>query len=145
MSDALHGRVERMRERALVRAWEYRQRHGSNGVWYRLRRVLVDAAQAWVVDDRDADRLVSEGCIPLPVGQELAPAKRLFFVTCEHLGTACSRHRIPLRLGHDLLQAHNVALVAHANVSVEAGAGSRARPPASRQKDPRSEPATPQG
>jgi hypothetical protein len=32
--------------RALIRAWEYRQRAYSKGVWFRLRRALVGAAEA---------------------------------------------------------------------------------------------------
>ena len=53
----LQERARRARERALIRAWEYRQRNHSHGVWFRLRRVLVDAGQLWVIDEREADRL----------------------------------------------------------------------------------------
>jgi len=113
VTDALHDRVRRMRERALIRSWEYRQRNLSKGVWHRLRRVLVDAAQAWQVDDPDADRLERGGCVPLAVGLELVPPKRVFFATEEQLATLSSRRRVPLRLGAVLLQAGNLVLIAH--------------------------------
>ena len=46
MNEKLHARARRVRERSLIRAWEYRQRTSSNGVWHRFRRILVDAARA---------------------------------------------------------------------------------------------------
>lgn len=112
MTDGLHGRVRRMRERALIRSWEYRQRNLTKGVWHRLRRVLVDAAQAWQVDDPDADRLEGGGCAPLAVGRELVPPKRVFFATEQQLAVLSSRRGVPLRLGAELLHADNLVLIA---------------------------------
>ena len=122
MTDRLHRRARLIRERELIRAWEYRQRDHAKGVWYRFRRVLVDAAEAWVIDDRDADRLAIFGRTELPVGGELHPPKRIFFVTAEELAGAPSRRRVPLRLAGALLGARNLALIAFA--------GSRHAPPA---------------
>jgi hypothetical protein len=113
VNEALHERVRRLRERALIRSWEYRQRNHANGAWYRFRRVLVDAAQAWIIDDRDADRLESEGRIPLPIGSEFALPIRVFLLTEEQLAVAPSRRRVPVRLCAELLQARNLALIAH--------------------------------
>ena len=58
-TETLHRRVRLMRERELIRAWEYRQRNYSKGVWHRLRRVLVDASEAWALDERDTGRLAA--------------------------------------------------------------------------------------
>ena len=80
---------------------------------YRLRRTLVDAAEVWVVDDRDADRLESFGHLAVPVGRELNPPKRMFFVTRTQLGSVSSARRIPVRLGLELLEARNLVLIAH--------------------------------
>jgi hypothetical protein len=113
MSVDLNERVRRMREKSLVRAWEYRQRNHSNGVWYRFRRVLVDASEAWIIGEGEADRLVSAGCTPLPIGSELAPAKRLFFVTYERLKEIGSRKQVPVRLCAELIQAPSLALIKH--------------------------------
>ena len=112
MSASLQERARHAHERALVRAWEYRQRHHSKGVWFRLRRVLVDAATAWVIDEADADRLAGGGHAPLPVGRELVPEKRMFFVPAEELQALSTRRQIPVRLGIELLQARSVVLVA---------------------------------
>jgi hypothetical protein len=97
----------------LIRSWAYRQRNYSQGVWYRLRRVLVDAAQAWIIDDRDADRLEAEGRVSLPIGREFAPPKRLFFLTEGELTAVPSRRRVPVRLSGELLQAGNLVLIGH--------------------------------
>ncbi len=113
MSDLLRQRARRIREQALIRAWEYRQRHTSHGVWHRLRRVLVDAAEAWVISEEDADRLESRGHAPLPVGRELEPPKRIFFVTKDELSTLSDRRQVPVRLSRELLLARSVALVGH--------------------------------
>lgn len=112
MMEALRARVRRMRETALVRAWEYRQRDSSKGVWFRLRRVFVDAATAWVIDEAEADLLESGGRTPLPVGRELDPSKRLFFLTDKELHALSTRRQIPVRLGAELLQARSVVLTA---------------------------------
>ena len=117
MIERLHERAQRARERALVRAWEYRQRNYSKGVWYRLRRVLVDAGQAWIIDEADADRLEATGRAPHPVGRELAPSKRLFLVNDEELRDIRVRRQIPVRMSAELLQARSLALVPHSSQS----------------------------
>ena len=50
MMDALERRARQVRARVAVRAWEYRQRKLSKGVWFRLRRVLVDASSAALLE-----------------------------------------------------------------------------------------------
>lgn len=113
MTIAQHQKVRRVRERAVIRAWEYRQREHAGGVWFRLRRVLVDAGRAFIVDEADADRLERAGLSPLPVGRELSPAKRMFFVAEEALATLGARE-VPVRLTTELLQATAIVLVPHA-------------------------------
>jgi hypothetical protein len=105
-------RVRRIRERAVIRAWEYRQRNHASGVWFRLRRVLVDASRAFIIADADADRLEQQGAYPLPVGRELDPAKRLFFVTPEQL-EALAACEVPVRLTAEFLRATAIALLPH--------------------------------
>jgi len=73
----------------------------------------VDAAQAWIIDERDADRLESDGLAALPIGNELAPPKRVFLLTEELLAAVPSRRRIPVRSGVELLQARSLVLIAH--------------------------------
>ena len=116
MNQALIRRVNRIREQAVIRAWEYRQRNTSHGTWFRMRRALLDAAEAWVVNDEDADSLEREGRAPLPVGRELAPPRRMFFVSLEELNTLASRQQIAVRLSQELLAAKNLALISHADI-----------------------------
>jgi hypothetical protein len=111
--EKLHDRARRMRERELIRAWEYRQRSHSNGVWYRIRRVLVDAAEAWIIDEHTADRLENQGHIPLPVGREFSPPKRVFSLSVEESNAVPHRRRIPVRLCAELLQARSLVLFPH--------------------------------
>lgn len=113
MTAAQQQRVRRIRERAVIRAWESRQRNHAGGVWFRLRRVLVDAARAFVIAEADADQLEQQGAQSLPVGRELAPAKRLYFVTPGQLETLAVRE-VPVRLTAEFLQATAIALLPHA-------------------------------
>jgi len=111
VTERLHERARRIRERLLVRAWEYRQRNYAKGVWHRLRRLLVDAAEVWIIDDIGAARLESAGHVPNPVGLELVPGKRVFLVDEIELNDIPGRRRIPVRMSADLLQARNLVLV----------------------------------
>jgi hypothetical protein len=115
MTGAQRERVRRMRERAVIRAWEYRQREHASGVWFRLRRALVDASRAFIIPDADADRLEQWGGQPLPVGQELSPQKRLFFITPAQLETLDARE-VPVRLTAEVLHARAIVLLPHAEV-----------------------------
>jgi hypothetical protein len=117
MTAAQRERVRRIRERAVIRAWEYRQREHAGGVWFRLRRVLVDASRAFIISEADADQLQEHGALPLPVGGEVSPAKRLFFVTPQQLETLAARE-VPVRLTAEFLQATAIALVPHGDESV---------------------------
>jgi hypothetical protein len=110
VTERLHERARGIRERALVRAWEYRQRNHAKGVWHRLRRLLVDAGQAWIIDEAAADKLEAAGHAPHPVGRELVPPKRLFIVSETELKEMHVRHQIPVRMGVELLQARSVCL-----------------------------------
>jgi hypothetical protein len=112
--EPLEDRVRRIRGRVLVRSWEYRQRHHAKGVWYRLRRVLVDAAEAWAIDEEAADALERSGREPIAVGRELEPPKRLYSVSRAEIEALAGARRIPVRLCVELLEARSVALVAHA-------------------------------
>src|SRR5262249_142808 len=97
--------------RVAVRAWEYRQRKHSKGVWFRLRRILADAATAYAIPDAEVARLLSAGFAPEPVGAELEPPRRIFFVAAERVTAIHGRRELPLRLGPELLAERNVALV----------------------------------
>ncbi len=113
MNEKLHARVRHMREQSLIRAWEYRQRSSSNGVWYRFRRALVNAAEAWIISEADADALEARGCTPHPVGREFDPPKRLFFLGRDELETILQRKQVPVRLHGELLLAPSVVLLPH--------------------------------
>ena len=114
MTKALEARVRQIHERALIRAWEYRQRRHSKGVWFRLRRVLADAGEAFVINSEQADQLEAEGHLPLPVGQELEPRKRMFFISAQRLSELSSPRSVRVGLCADLLESEDLALVPHA-------------------------------
>lgn len=109
--DALERRLRDLRARTTIRSWEYRQRHRSKGVWYRLRRVLAEAEHAFVVSPEEARELLSEGFEPERVGGELHPPKTIVIVPEERAGRLTSRREIPLRLGPELLAARDLVLV----------------------------------
>jgi hypothetical protein len=113
MTELLHQRVRALRQRLTIRAWEYRQRNTSKGTWFRIRRVLVDAAQVYAIDDRDAEVLSSEGYVPAAAFLEIQPPKRAFLIPAAWLDRLPSRCRLPVRLSAALLTAKNLALVSH--------------------------------
>ena len=113
MNEKLQARARRAREQSLIRAWEYRQRTSSKGVWHRFRRVLVDAAEAWIIGEADADALELRGHVPHPVGHELAPPKRIFLLTREELDAVPLGRQVPVRLHGELLLARSLVLLPH--------------------------------
>jgi hypothetical protein len=113
VNEKLHARVRHMHEQSLIRAWEYRQRSSSKGVWHRFRRVLVNAAEAWIISEADADMLEGRGCIPHPVGREFDPPKRLFFLDEKDLETVLQRRQVPVRMHGELLLARSMVFLPH--------------------------------
>ncbi len=111
MSDALKRRLAGIRARLAVRSWEYRQRHLSHGLWFRLRYVLAYAAKAYVIPESEASKLLAEGYAPEPVGRELEPKKTLIFVPAERAQAIPGAREVEVRLSVPLLEARAVALV----------------------------------
>jgi hypothetical protein len=106
----LERRLRYQRSRVLVRSWEYRQRRHARGVWFRLRRLLADAAGAYAIPMDEARKLIAEGCPGEPVGQELEPPKLIVFAPAERLALVPLARPIPVGLGAELLSAECIAL-----------------------------------
>jgi hypothetical protein len=104
-------RLRELRSRLLVRAWDHRQRRHARGVWFRLRRVLAAAEEAYALPLEEAERLVAEGYAPEPVGRELEPPRLVLFVPAARMAQIASAHPVAVRLGADLLSAECLALV----------------------------------
>lgn len=117
--NSLIRRAEKIRSRRLVLAWEYRQRHHSAGTWHRIRVALAYTAQAWEISESDADMLEVSGMRPLPVGSELQPEKRLFYVDSSTLEMFEHARAIPVRIGSDFLNARSIALLRHSGLPDE--------------------------
>ena len=110
--EKLRRRAERVKVRRRVRSWEYRQRDLAAGVWFRLRRVLADAREAYAISEDEARCLLLEGYAAEPCGLEISPSKPLIFVDQERLTAIDGRTAIRVGLGEDFLGAPAVALVA---------------------------------
>ncbi len=104
-------RLRELRSRVLVRAFEYRQRRHARGVWFRLRRLLALASEAYAVPRDEAERLIAEGCRPDPVGRELAPARLILVVSPGRAAQIRSARPLPVRLSAELLAAEGLVLV----------------------------------
>ncbi len=111
MIEQLHRRARHTRANAAVRRWEYRQRHHARGVWFRLRRLLADAASAWQVSPADSARLIDDGVAPDPVGLALEPPMTILVVAQARLDALPSSTPVVLRLGADLLRSRHLVLV----------------------------------
>ena len=108
---ALERRLRQFRSRVLIRQWNYRQRRHARGSWFQLRRVLADAAEAYVVPGPDMNRLLEEGYRAEPVGDAFEPPKVIVFVPRERIASIAAARPIPVRLEGDLLAAEHLALV----------------------------------
>ena len=109
--DKLHRRVKAARAADTLRRFEYRQRNHARGVWFRLRRLLSQAATAWEIGEEDARRLLDEGVRPRRVGLEIEPRIRIFPISEERLQTLTRRRPLETRLSAELLAARDLALV----------------------------------
>ena len=109
--DLMRKRAHAVRTRAAIRRWKYRQRDLAAGVWFRIRRVLVDAKEAYVISAADTERLLMEGYKAEACGAQLAPEKTLIFVDPVRVKRLESRRPIPVRLSPEFLSATAVALV----------------------------------
>src|SRR5207249_2881811 len=109
--ESMRERASAVRTRATIRRWKYRQRDLAAGVWFRLRRVLADAKEAYVISNDDAKWLLTEGHEPEACGAQMEPEKTIIFVDSKYLAQIESRRPIPVRLGPDFLLAPAVALV----------------------------------
>lgn len=110
MMSSLERRLRQQRSRVLVRSRDYRQRRHARGVWFRLRRVLADAAAVHAIPADEARKLIAEGCRPEPVGQELEPPKLIVFVPAGRITQIETARALPVRLGAELLGAECLAL-----------------------------------
>src|SRR5512134_3978426 len=111
MTGSLERRLRQFRSRVLVRSWNYRQRHHARGVWFRLRRTLADAREAYVIARDEAEALVAEGHEPAPVGAELEPPKLVLVLPAARAARLCSARPLAVRLGAELLAAECLVLV----------------------------------
>jgi len=104
-------RLRERRSRLLVRAFDHRQRRHARGVWYRLRRVLAFAQEAYAIPRDEAERLIAEGRAPDPVGGEIEPPKIIVLVPAERVARIASARPLAVRLSAELLSAESLALV----------------------------------
>lgn len=111
MTPSFERRLRQLRSRVLVRSWEYRQRRHARGVWFRLRRVLCDASEAYAITPEQARELVREGHAPEAVGQDLDPPKLILFAPAARVARLVSARPLAVRLSADLMRAECLALV----------------------------------
>ena len=104
-------RLRELRSRVLVRALDYRQRRHAQGVWFRLRRVLAFASEAYALPRDEAERLIAEGHEPEPVGRELDPPRVILCVPRERVAAIASARPLAMRLSAEMLSAEFLALV----------------------------------
>jgi hypothetical protein len=95
MAPSLERRLRQLRSRWLVRSWDYRQRRQARGVWFRLRRVLADASQAYDIPREAAEALVAAGQRAEPVGCQLEPPKLVVFVPAARIAQIARALRWP--------------------------------------------------
>jgi hypothetical protein len=129
MSHVLERRLRQLRSRILVRSWEYRQRRHARGAWFRLRRLLADAADAYAISPEATRDLLAEGFRPEPAGAEFHPPKVILVIPRGRAARIADARPVALRLAGDLLPADHIALVPFAVVTEgSTGAGTVSGP-----------------
>ena len=111
MTERLARRLREFHSRTTIRAWEYRQRGHASGTWFRFRRVLAAAKDAYAVSSDEAAGLAAEGWRREPVGDELAPKRLILVVPEDRVARLASARRLALRLDAELLGAPCLVLV----------------------------------
>lgn len=111
MNPAHERRLRQLRSRALVRTWRYRQRRHASGVWFRLRRLLAEASEAYAISREAAEDLVAEGHRVEPVGQELEPSKLIVLASASRVARIPAARPLAVRLSAELLAAECLALI----------------------------------
>ncbi len=104
-------RVAAVRSRARVRRWEYRQRNLAHGAWYRLRRALTFAEQAFSIDEAEAHELLAAGAARDTAGADLEPPRVLVWIERAQLPRLRTARPLRLKLDAALLSARWIALV----------------------------------
>jgi hypothetical protein len=112
-------RLRELRSRVVVRAFDYRQRRHARGVWFRFRRLLAFAKEAYAIPRDEGERLIAEGYRPEPVGRELEPERVVLFVPAARVGAIATAQPLAVRLSAEVLSVECLALVAF---EAEAGA-----------------------
>ncbi len=125
-------RVKEIRARALVRRWEFRQRHLAHGAWQRFRLALAMAREAYAVDDATLRDLLAEGHPGDARGQGLEPPRAIVWVPAERAAQIPGARRLALRIDRDMLGARHLALVPFAGVDP----GAEPTPPSSSPASP---------
>lgn len=109
--EPLERRALRIRSMAEIRRWEYRQRHLSKGVWFRVRRVLAGARACWAIPVDEAERLMEEGWRPETPGLELQPPRQMFFLPEERIRAIAERRELRIGLTAELLAEPAVVMI----------------------------------
>jgi hypothetical protein len=107
----MRARARETRSRAAIQLWQFRQRNLAAGVWYRLRRVLADAREAYVVSADEIQVLLGEGYLAEPAGRQLEPPKTIVFAEPARVRGLASRRSIRVALDHEFLTASSIVLV----------------------------------
>lgn len=111
MNLVMERRLRQQRSRLLVRSWAYRQRRHAHGAWFRLRRLLADAAAAYLVSPDELRQLLAEGHRLEPVGDEFEPSKVIVFAARDRVARMPGARPVPVRLGGELLAATHLVLI----------------------------------
>lgn len=111
MTAAQARRLRELRSRVLIRDFEHRQRQHARGAWFRLRRRLTFAREAYAVSKDDVDGLIAEGVQPDPVGSALSPPRVILSVSASRVAALSSARPLAVRLNAELLAAEHLVLV----------------------------------
>ncbi len=107
----LRKRVSRIKSRSRIVRWENRQRKHSKGSWYRLQRLLADAAEMYIIDDETAAIIKKKGFSAHPAGKLFHPELNIFIIPEDQIPDLPEAEKRFPRLTAEMLQERNFILV----------------------------------
>lgn len=109
--ERLQARARAVRARAVVRAWEFRQRTLAAGVWGRLVRLFALAQAVYEIPCGTAQELIAAGAVPAAVGYELDPPRTILILDGATASSLPGARELPLRPAPFLLGSPCLAVV----------------------------------
>lgn len=109
-NEMLEARARAIRLRAVIHAWEMRQRVNARGTSFEIERLFALTSRAWVLTETDVQRLIALGRRPHDAGLRLQPSRRYFVIEPADIALLADVREVEVRLGSEIFSARALGL-----------------------------------